>query len=123
MCDDLNGYIPEPLNSAQSLVFDLFVLREQQILELAVNVFVFRLSCFLMREAEIPGAEDFVAIQIWCVVDSFNKRRSIRAQETYGNNDEQNVVQYSHGEEVSVRKAVVANAVNVDRLMSVAAVE
>lgn len=78
------------------------MLRQQQIFELTVNIFVLRLGRFLMRQTEIPSAKDLVTIQVGRVIDGFNKRRSIRAQETNRYDDEQNIVQYSHGEEVSV---------------------
>lgn len=49
MRDDLNRDVPEALELAQPLVLDFFVLGQQQILQLAVNVSVLRLSRFLVR--------------------------------------------------------------------------
>lgn len=110
MSNHLYCNVPEASHLAKPFVLNLFVLGPQEILEFAVNILVLRFSCFHVRESEVPSTKDLVTIQVWRVGDSFDERRSIRAQETYGYDDEQNVVQNGHGEEVSVGKAVVADA-------------
>lgn len=88
MCNHLYRHVPEAPQAAQPLVLNLLVLGQQQVLQLAINISVLRFSRFLMRQSEVPSAEDLVAIKVRCVVNSFNERRPIRAQQAYGYDDE-----------------------------------
>lgn len=102
MCDDLNGNVPESLDSAQPFVLNLFVLTHKQIFEFTEDVLLLRYRCFLVGQSKVPSAEDFVTVEIRSIVNSLDERRPIRAKQTNRYDDEEDVVQDGHGKEVSV---------------------
>lgn len=70
-------HIPKSHRSTESLILDSLMLRQQQILQLTVNVSMLCIGCLLVREAKVPCTEDLMTVEIRRTVNRLDESGTI----------------------------------------------